>query len=67
MRENRTKSAFIVIDMENGFISPESVHCIHSAAATIPALTRALAMAREKGIPVFLSNGSIDWTAATWK
>lgn len=53
MRENTTKSAFIVIDMENGFISPESVHCIHSAAATIPALTRALAVAREKGIPVF--------------
>ncbi|MGM9593881.1 MAG: cysteine hydrolase family protein [Candidatus Onthomonas sp.] len=51
--ENRTRSAFLVIDMENGFISPESAHCIRNAAATVPALSQAVKTAREKGIPVF--------------
>lgn len=53
MSKNPTRSAFLVIDMENGFLSPDSPHCIRSAAATVPALSRAVAMAREKGIPVF--------------
>lgn len=51
--ENITRSALIIIDMENGFINEESVHCIINAKKTIPACARAVALAREKGIPVF--------------
>ena len=54
--KNPTKSAMIVIDMERGFLEPESAHCIRTAKATVPACSRAMAMAREKGIPVFLVN-----------
>ena len=53
MRSPPTRSAFIIIDMENGFISPESAHCIAGARATVPACGRALEAARRKGIPVF--------------
>lgn len=51
--ENRTRSAFLVIDMENGFVSPESAHCIRGAPDTVPTLSQAVKTAREKGIPVF--------------
>lgn len=54
--ENRTKSALIVIDMELGFTDPASAHCIQTAMATVPACKRAMELAREKGIPVFLVN-----------
>ena len=50
---NTTRSAFIIIDMENGFIDPSSPLCIAGAAATVPALASAAEAAREKGIPVF--------------
>ena len=53
MRENITRSALLVIDMEMGFISPQSPHCIPAAAGTVPAICRAVETAREKGIPVF--------------
>lgn len=53
MKLNKTNSAFIVIDMENGFISKDSAHCIKNAKATVPALSRAIRAAREFGIPVF--------------
>lgn len=53
MRSNRTNSAFVVIDMENGFISTDSTHCIKNARATVPALSRAIRAAREFGIPIF--------------
>ena len=53
MKENKTRSALLVIDMENGFIDPRSAHCIRGAAATVPACCRAVETAREKGIPVF--------------
>ncbi len=53
MRPNPTRSAFVIIDMENGFISPESAHCIAGAQKTVPACARALKAARRKGIPVF--------------
>ena len=46
----------IVIDMEKGFVEPESAHCICTAKATVPACSRAIALAREKGIPVFFVN-----------
>ncbi len=50
---NTTRSAFIIIDMENGFIDPSSPLCIAGAAATVPALASAAEASREKGIPVF--------------
>lgn len=53
MKPNPTRSAFVLIDMENGFIDPASAHCIRGARATVPACARALATARRKGIPVF--------------
>ena len=56
MVENETRSAMIVIDMEKGFVEPESAHCICTAKATVPACSRAIALAREKGIPVFFVN-----------
>ena len=52
MRENRTKSALIVIDMENGFVNARSPHCIVNAQATMPACEQAVKTAREKEIPV---------------
>lgn len=70
-----TPIALLVIDMENAFITPTSPHCIRGAAATIPAVSRAVAFAREQGIPVFFikriyrSNGSdVELTRyAGWK
>ena len=53
MKDNPTRSALIVIDMEQGFIDPASPHCIPMAAATVPALVKAADTARQKGIPVF--------------
>lgn len=54
--QNPTRSAMIVIDMERGFVDRESAHCICTAQATVPACGKAMALAREKGIPVFLVN-----------
>ena len=54
--KNTTKSAMIVIDMERGFVDAQSAHCIRTAMDTVPACSRAMALAREKGIPVFLVN-----------
>jgi len=45
MRSNSTRSAYIIIDMENGFVSPQSAHCIAGAAATIPACVKTVALA----------------------
>lgn len=54
--QNPTKTAMIVIDMERGFVDHESAHCIRTAQSTVPACSRAMKLAREKGIPVFLVN-----------
>ena len=54
--KNTTRSAMIVIDMERGFTDPASAHCIVTARETVPACSKAMEMAREKGIPVFLVN-----------
>lgn len=51
--KNPTRSAFLLIDMQYGFLDPDSIHCIRGAAATVPACQRALDIAREKGIPLF--------------
>ena len=53
MKPNPTRSALILIDMENGFVSPQGGHCIRNALATVPACVRAVETARSKGIPVF--------------
>lgn len=53
MRPNPTRSALILIDMENGFVDHRGGHCIQGAQATVPACARALDLARSKGIPVF--------------
>lgn len=50
---NPTKSAFLLIDMEYGFLSPNSIHCIKGAMATIPACEKAIQIARRKQIPIF--------------
>lgn len=51
--KNYTRSALILIDMERGFVDPESVHCIAQAEATIPACMHAIEIARSKNIPIF--------------
>lgn len=47
------RAAFLLIDMQNGFIDGASPLCIAGAAATAPACARALAAAREHGLAVF--------------
>lgn len=51
--KNTTKSALVVIDMENGFVNAESAHCIKMAKDSVPACVRTVENARKKGIPVF--------------
>lgn len=53
MRKNTTKSALLMIDMENAFISKSNPLCIQMAKATIPACVCAVDCARDKSIPVF--------------
>ncbi|MCF2663532.1 cysteine hydrolase [Oscillibacter valericigenes] len=53
MKPNPTRSALILIDMENGFVDPRGGHCIRFAQSTVPACVRALGLSRSKGIPVF--------------
>lgn len=50
------KQALIVIDMQNGFLNPESPLCIRGARATVPACARAIAACRRAGIPVIFVN-----------
>lgn len=47
------RAAFLLIDMQNGFIDGASPLCIAGAAATVPACAHALAAAREHGLTVF--------------
>lgn len=66
------RAAFLLIDMQNGFIDGASPLCIAGAAATIPACAHALAAAREHGLAVFhvrrayAANGS-DVEAVRWE
>ena len=53
MTPNPTRSALLLIDMENGFVDPAGGHWIRFAQSTVPACARALELARSKGIPVF--------------
>ncbi|BAN76861.1 isochorismatase family protein [Adlercreutzia equolifaciens] len=47
------RAAFLLIDMQNGFIDGASPLCIAGAAAAVPACAHALAAAREHGLAVF--------------
>lgn len=47
------RAAFILIDMQNGFIDASSPLCIAGAAATVPACARALGTARAHGLTVY--------------
>lgn len=47
------RAAFLLIDMQNGFIDGASPLCIAGAAATVPACAHALAAAREHDLAVF--------------
>ena len=66
------RAAFLLIDMQNGFIDAASPLCIAGAAATVPACARALAAARAHGLAVFhvrrayAADGS-DVEAVRWK
>ena len=46
------KSALLVIDMQNGFLSPRSPLYIAGAPATVPACARVIARCRAAGVPV---------------
>ncbi len=37
------KQALIIIDMQNGFLNPESPLCIRDARATVPACAKVIA------------------------
>ena len=50
------KQALIVIDMQNGFLNPESPLCIRGARATVPACARAIAACRRAKVPVIFVN-----------
>lgn len=66
------RAAFLLIDMQNGFIDAASPLCIAGAAATVPACAHALAAAREHGLAAFhvrrayAVDGS-DVEAARWE
>ena len=52
MKPNPTRSALLVIDMENGFVHPEGGHWIRFAQSMVPNCVRAVELARAKGIAV---------------
>ena len=47
---NKTQAAYLLIDMEQGFVNPAGGHCIKGAAATVPAVLR---LCRRPGIKVW--------------
>lgn len=48
-----TRAAFLLIDMQNGFIDPTSALCVAGAADTVPACAHALDFARSIGMSIF--------------
>lgn len=67
MKPNPTRSALLVIDMENGFVHPEGGHWIRFAQSMVPNCVRAVELARAKGpFRYSLSSGSTALTAAMW-
>lgn len=51
---NKTKTAYLLIDMEQGFVNPAGGHCVKGAAATVPACSKTMQAAREKGMAVVI-------------
>ncbi len=51
-----SKAALLVIDMEQGFLHPNSPLYIAQAADTVPNCSNVIAKARQRGIPVFFVN-----------
>lgn len=47
------QAALLIIDMQNGFIRPESSLCIAGAEATLPNCVRTIAQARVLNLPLF--------------
>ena len=45
MKPNPTRSALLVIDMENGFVHPEGGHWIRFAQSMVPNCVRAVELA----------------------
>jgi nicotinamidase-related amidase len=54
VKQNSLHAAYLLIDMQKGFVNADSAHCIPTAASTVPACSATMALAREKGIPVFI-------------
>ncbi len=48
--------ALLMIDMQNGFLNPQSPLCIRGARATVPACAAAIAACRAAGVPVVFVN-----------
>ena len=48
-----SRTALVVIDMQNGFLSPASAQYIDGAASTVPACAAVIQNCRARGIPVF--------------
>ena len=48
-------TALIVVDMQNDFVKPGGALVVETAAATIPAIRRLLALVRAKGMKVFFT------------
>jgi len=56
IEEEAMKPALIIIDMQNGFLNPESPLCIQGAKATVPACAEVIAACRARGVPVVFVN-----------
>ncbi|BAF71885.1 cysteine hydrolase family protein [Sulfurovum sp. NBC37-1] len=48
-----TKTALIIVDMQNDFVLPNAPHCIEGAVPIIPNIQKVLYTFREKLLPVF--------------
>jgi nicotinamidase-related amidase len=53
-----TRTALVIVDMQNDFVRPEGALPIEDAAGTIGAIQQLHAFAREHGIPVFFTQDS---------
>lgn len=54
MKNDISKSALLIIDMEKGFIDRRSPFCIKGAQETVPRLSRLADSCRRAGLPVFM-------------
>ena len=50
------KQALLIIDMQNGFLQPQSPLCIRGALATVPACARVISACRAAGVPGIFIN-----------